>query len=61
LAGKPRMPSGEEVWQDVQIRTPGHAARFRNLFTGEKYAAEHGGVLAKHLFHNFPVALLLSE
>jgi (1->4)-alpha-D-glucan 1-alpha-D-glucosylmutase len=61
LAGEPRMPSGEEVWQDVQIRTPGHAARFRDLFTGENYAVEHGGLLAKHLFHNFPVAMLLSE
>jgi (1->4)-alpha-D-glucan 1-alpha-D-glucosylmutase len=61
LAGKLRMPNSEEIWQDVQIKILGHAARFRNLFTGEKLAAEHGGLLAKHLFHNFPVALLLSE
>lgn len=61
LAGELRMPCGEEVWQDAQIRIPRDATSFRNLFTGEKLAAEHGGLLAKHLFHNFPVALLLSE
>jgi (1->4)-alpha-D-glucan 1-alpha-D-glucosylmutase len=61
LAGKLRMPNSEEVWQDVQITIPDDAAPFRDLFTGEKYATEHGGFLAKHLFHNFPVALLLSE
>jgi (1->4)-alpha-D-glucan 1-alpha-D-glucosylmutase len=61
LGGKVRMPNSEEVWQDVQITIPDDAARFRDLFTGEKHATEHGGLLAKHLFHNFPVALLVSE
>jgi (1->4)-alpha-D-glucan 1-alpha-D-glucosylmutase len=61
LGGKVRMPNSEEVWQDVQITIPDDAARFRDLFTGEKHATEHGGLLAKHLVHNFPVALLLSE
>jgi (1->4)-alpha-D-glucan 1-alpha-D-glucosylmutase len=61
LGGNPRMPNGEEFWQDLQIKIPDDAARFRDLFTGEKHAAEHGGLLAKHLFHNFPVAMLLSE
>jgi hypothetical protein len=55
------MPNGEEFWQDLQIKIPDDAARFRDLFTGEKHAAKHGGLLAKHLFHNFPVAMLLSE
>jgi (1->4)-alpha-D-glucan 1-alpha-D-glucosylmutase len=61
LAGKLRMLNSEEVWHDVQITIPDDAARFRGLFTGEKHATEHGGLLAKHLFHNFPVALLVSE
>jgi len=61
LAGELRMPCGEEVWQDAQITVPEDVTRFRNLFTGEKFAREHGGLFAKHLFHNFPVALLLSE
>ena len=61
LAGELRMPSGEEVWQDAQIKIPEHVTRFRNLFTSEKFAGEHGGLFARHLFHNFPVALLLSE
>jgi hypothetical protein len=55
------MPKGEEVWQNVQIKIQDDAARFRDIFTSEKHAAEHGGLLAKHLFQNFPVALLLSE
>jgi malto-oligosyltrehalose synthase len=61
LAGELRMPRGEEVWQEAQIKVPQDVIRFRNLFTGEKFAGEHGGLFAKHLFHNFPVALLLSE
>jgi (1->4)-alpha-D-glucan 1-alpha-D-glucosylmutase len=60
LRGEPRMPSGEEVWHDVQIKIPGNPAHFRNLFTGENFVAEGGKLLAKHLFQNFPVALLLS-
>jgi (1->4)-alpha-D-glucan 1-alpha-D-glucosylmutase len=61
LAGETRMPKGEEVWQDAQIKVPGDAVRFRNLFTGEKLTATHGELLAKNLFDNFPAALLLSE
>ena len=61
LRGEARMPSGEEIWHDVQIQIPGDARDFRNLFTGEKFVAEGGELLAKHLSHNFPVALLLSE
>ena len=61
LAGKQRMPNHEEVWQDTQITILDDAGHFRDLFTSEEYAAEHGGLLAKHLFHNFPIALLLSE
>lgn len=61
LAGELRMPKGDEVWHDVQIRIPGDGGSFRNLFTGETYAVGHGEGLGKHLLHNFPVALLLSE
>jgi (1->4)-alpha-D-glucan 1-alpha-D-glucosylmutase len=61
LRGEPSMPSGEEVWRDVQIKIPANSAGFRNIFTGEKFVAEGGELLAKHLFQNFPVALLLSE
>jgi (1->4)-alpha-D-glucan 1-alpha-D-glucosylmutase len=60
--GEPRMPSGEEIWQDTRIEVPRQATRLRNLLTGELLApAEQGGYLAKDLFNNFPVALLLSE
>lgn len=61
LRGETRMPSGEEVWQNVQIKIPGNAARFQNIFTGEKFVVERGELLARHLFRNFPIALLLSE
>jgi (1->4)-alpha-D-glucan 1-alpha-D-glucosylmutase len=61
LAGELRMPGGEEVWQDVQIQIPELGEGLRNLFTGEKLAAERGGLFAKRLFKNFPVALLISE
>jgi maltooligosyltrehalose synthase len=61
LRGEPSMPSGEEVWRDVQIKIPANPAGFKNIFTGEKFVAEGGELLAKHLFQNFPVALLLSE
>jgi (1->4)-alpha-D-glucan 1-alpha-D-glucosylmutase len=61
MAGEPRMPNSEEAWQNVQITIPDTTTRFRDLFTGEKHATEHGGLLAKDLFHNFPVGLLLSE
>jgi (1->4)-alpha-D-glucan 1-alpha-D-glucosylmutase len=61
LAGEPRMLSGEEVWQNTHIKITDDVACFRNLFTGETRAVEHGGLLAKAVFHNLPVALLLSE
>ena len=61
LRGEARMPSGEQSWQNAQIKIPGNPARFRNLFTGEKFAAETGELFAKDLFNNFPLALLLSE
>ncbi len=61
LAGQPRTAKGEEVWRDTQIEISQNAVRFRNLFTGEKVAAEHGALLARDLFQTFPVALLLSE
>lgn len=61
LRGEPRMPSGEEDWQDVKIKILGDAAGFRNLFTGERFEGEDGWLLAKALFDNFPVGLLLSE
>jgi (1->4)-alpha-D-glucan 1-alpha-D-glucosylmutase len=61
LGGGSRMPCREEVWQDTQVKTPNEAVRFRNLLTGEQVAGAQGGLLGKHLFHNFPVALLLSE
>ena len=61
LRGEPRMPSGEEVWRDVQIKIPANQARFQNMFSGEKLVVERGELFAKDLFHNFPVALLLSE
>jgi (1->4)-alpha-D-glucan 1-alpha-D-glucosylmutase len=60
LAGEPRMPGGEEVWQDVQIKISDYGV-LRNLLTGEKFAKAPGGLLAKRLFQKFPVALLLSE
>ncbi|MGH9515256.1 MAG: malto-oligosyltrehalose synthase, partial [Terriglobales bacterium] len=60
LAGEPSMPYGEEVWQDVQVKTP-NADRFLNLLTGERVRGAQGGLLAKHLFPSFPAALLLSE
>lgn len=56
-----RMPSGEEVWQDAHIKIPNDDVRFRNLLTGEKLVCAQGRFLAKHLFNNFPLALLLSE
>jgi maltooligosyltrehalose synthase len=55
------MPSGEEVWQDTQAKTPNNAARFRNLLTGEQVTGSQGRLLAKQIFQNFPVSLLLSE
>jgi len=61
LCGEQRMPSGEEVWRDAGIKVPEGNARFRDLFTDEKRVAESGELPAKDLFHNFPVALLLSE
>jgi (1->4)-alpha-D-glucan 1-alpha-D-glucosylmutase len=61
LRGEPRMPCGGEIWQDVQIKIQGHVMRFRNLFTAEMFGAEPGELFAKDLFHNFPVAMLLSE
>jgi (1->4)-alpha-D-glucan 1-alpha-D-glucosylmutase len=61
LGGETRIPFGEEVWQDAQVKTPNDALRFRNLLTGEKIAAAQAGLFAKHLFNNFPAALLLSE
>jgi len=61
VGGEPRMPFGEEIWQDTKIEIPDHA-RFRNLLTCESLAADkHGAFFAKHLFQNFPVALLVSE
>ena len=61
MGGGFRTPCGEEVWQDAQIKIPDHATHFRNVFAGEKLTAEYGGLSVKDLFHNFPVALLLSE
>ncbi|HEX3739800.1 MAG TPA: malto-oligosyltrehalose synthase [Terriglobales bacterium] len=61
LAGELRTPGGEEVWQDVQTKIPELGKGLRNLFTGEKLAAERDVLFAKHLFNNFPVALLISE
>lgn len=61
LRGELRVPFGEEVWQDTQIKISNGAIRFRNLLTGEKLTGITSGLLAKHLFHNFPLALLLSE
>jgi (1->4)-alpha-D-glucan 1-alpha-D-glucosylmutase len=59
--GELRMPYGEEVWQDTQVKTPNDVVRFRNLLTGEQIPGAQGGLFAKHLFSNFPAALLLSE
>jgi (1->4)-alpha-D-glucan 1-alpha-D-glucosylmutase len=62
LQGEPRMPFGQDIWQDARIDLPtGCGTGFRNLLTGESVAAEHGSFFAKHLFQNFPVALLVSE
>ena len=62
LQGASRMPCGEEVWQDTTIEIPGDALSFRNLLTGELLSPnEQGGFFAKHLFRNFPFALLVSE
>jgi (1->4)-alpha-D-glucan 1-alpha-D-glucosylmutase len=62
LQGEPRMPVGEDVWQDTRIdRPPGCGTSFRNILTGESLAAEQGAFFAKNLFQNFPVALLVSE
>jgi (1->4)-alpha-D-glucan 1-alpha-D-glucosylmutase len=61
LGGEPRIPCGEEVWQDAQVKISNDALRFQNLLTGEQVTAAQDGLFAKHLFHNFPVALLLSE
>jgi (1->4)-alpha-D-glucan 1-alpha-D-glucosylmutase len=61
LRGELRMPFGEEVWQDTQIKISNGAIHFRNLLTGEKLTGATSGLLAKYLFHNFPLALLLSE
>lgn len=61
LGGELRMPCGEEVWQDMQVKTLNDAARFRNLLTGEQVTGTQGGLFAKHLFSNFPAAPLLSE
>jgi (1->4)-alpha-D-glucan 1-alpha-D-glucosylmutase len=61
LGGETRIPCGEEVWQDAQVKAANDALRFRNLLTGEKIAGAEGGLFAKDLFNNFPVALLLSE
>jgi (1->4)-alpha-D-glucan 1-alpha-D-glucosylmutase len=62
LQGEPRMPVGQDIWQDTRIDLPaGCGASFRNLLPGESVAAEHGSFFAKHLFQNFPFALLVSE
>jgi (1->4)-alpha-D-glucan 1-alpha-D-glucosylmutase len=62
LQGVPRMPYGEEVWQDTRFGLAGNATRFRNVLTGElSEPDEHGVFSAKQLFQNFPVALLVSE
>jgi (1->4)-alpha-D-glucan 1-alpha-D-glucosylmutase len=61
LGGETRMPCGGQVWQDSQVKISNDALRFRNLLTGEKIAGAEGGLFAKDLFNNFPVALLLSE
>jgi (1->4)-alpha-D-glucan 1-alpha-D-glucosylmutase len=61
LGGELRMPCGEEVWQDAQVKTPNDAVRFRNLLTGEQATGSQGGLLAKHVFQTLPAALLLSE
>jgi (1->4)-alpha-D-glucan 1-alpha-D-glucosylmutase len=62
LQGEPRMPVGQDIWQDTRIDLPpGCGTDFRNLLTGELLAAqEQGAFFAKHLFQNFPVALLVS-
>ena len=63
LQGETRMPVGQDIWQDTRIDLPsGSNTGFRNLLTGEILPAdEHGVFFAKHLFQNFPVALLVSE
>lgn len=61
LGGELRLPSGDEIWQDSQIRTPNDGVRLRDLFTGERISAERGGVFAKQLFYYFPVAVLVSD
>ena len=61
MRGELRLPCGEETWRDAQIRIPSSVTRFRDLLTGETLSGEHGEVLGKHVFRNFPVALLLSE
>jgi (1->4)-alpha-D-glucan 1-alpha-D-glucosylmutase len=62
LGSEPRMPCGEEIWQDTRIEIPGQATGLRNLLTGELVApAEQGRYLAKDLFNNFPVGLFLAE
>ena len=63
LQGEARRPAGQDLWQDTRIDLPpGCGTGFCNLLTGESLTAdEHGGLFAKHLFQNFPVALLVSE
>jgi (1->4)-alpha-D-glucan 1-alpha-D-glucosylmutase len=62
LGGEPRMPIGEDIWQDTRFTVPGPGVGFRNLLTGELLAtAEDGACFAKQLFNNFPVTLLISE
>jgi (1->4)-alpha-D-glucan 1-alpha-D-glucosylmutase len=62
LGGDPRMPSGEEIWQDTRIEVPGQPTSFGNLLTGELLSpAENGAYFTKDLFNSFPVGLLVSE
>ena len=63
LQGEPRLPTGQDIWQDTKIDLPpGSGTGFRNLLTSETLTAdEHGSLFGKHLFQMFPVALLVSE
>ena len=62
LGGEPRMPCGEDIWQDTRIEIPGDTARFRNLLTGESLTPTGTGpFFAKQMFQSIPIALLISQ